>query len=116
MELKAVLGPVARGFNAGVMALTKVPWIGPRVGRAITEITYVGRRSGRTISTPVSFRRSGDEITIGVAMPDQKTWWRNFLGAGAPISLRLDGAERSGHAVASRDDRGRVNVNVRLSD
>jgi hypothetical protein len=116
MELKAVLGPVARGFNAGVMALTKAPWIGPRVGRAITEITYVGRRSGRTISTPVGFRRSGDEITIAVAMPDQKTWWRNFLGAGGPISLRLDGADRSGHAVARRDDKGRVNVDVRLNE
>jgi len=116
MELKAVLGPVSRGFNAGVMALTKAPWIGARVGRAITEITYVGRRSGRTISTPVGFRRSGDEITIAVAMPDQKAWWRNFLGAGAPISLQLDGAKRSGHAVARRDDKGRVSVSVRLNE
>ncbi|MFI7665652.1 nitroreductase/quinone reductase family protein [Nocardia sp. NPDC049526] len=116
MELKAVLGPVARGFNAGVMALTKAPWIGPRVSRAITEITYVGRRSGHTISTPVGFRRSGDEITIAVGMPDQKSWWRNFLGAGGPISLKLDGAERSGHAVARRDDKGRVSVIVHLNE
>ncbi|WP_433710881.1 hypothetical protein ACQP2U_32160 [Nocardia sp. CA-084685] len=116
MEFKSVLGPVARGFNAGVMALTKAPWIGPRVGRAITEITYVGRRSGNTFSTPVGFRRAGDEITIPVGMPDQKTWWRNFLGAGGPISLKLDGTERSGHAVARRDDKGRVSVIVHLNE
>ncbi|MEU2035748.1 hypothetical protein [Nocardia amamiensis] len=110
------LGTVVRRFNAGFMALTKAPWIGPLVGRNITEVTYVGRRSGRTISTPVAFRRSGDEVTINVALPDRKTWWRNFLGAGGPLSLRLDGVERSGHAVARRDDKGRVSVEVRLSD
>jgi hypothetical protein len=30
-------------------------------------------------------------VTIGVRFPDAKTWWRNFLGDGAPISLDLDG-------------------------
>ncbi|MEU7633797.1 hypothetical protein AB0C34_28105 [Nocardia sp. NPDC049220] len=115
MELRTVLKPVARVVNAGVMALMKAPWIGSRVSRTITEITYLGRRSGQTISTPVSFRRSGDEITIMVAIPDQKTWWRNFLGAGGPISLQLDNTDRSGHAVARRDDKGRVRVHVRLN-
>jgi hypothetical protein len=116
MELRTVLGPVVRGFNAGVMALTKVPWLGPRIGSGLTEISYVGRRSGRTITTPVSFARRGEDIVIGVAMPDKKTWWRNFLGEGAPISLGLDGVQRTGHAVAHRDENGRVEVRVRLND
>ena len=47
-------------------------------------------------------------------MPDAKTWWRNFLGDGAPMTVRLDGAERTGHAVAHRDADGKVTVNVRL--
>lgn len=110
-----MLGRIVRGVNAGVVALLDAPVVGALVGRGMTEISYVGRRSGRTIRTPVSYTRSGDEVTIRVALPDRKTWWRNFLGAGGPILLRLDGTQRSGHAVATRDERGRVSVAVRLA-
>ncbi|WP_371812872.1 hypothetical protein [Saccharopolyspora sp. ASAGF58] len=48
--------------------------------------------------------------------PDSKTWWRNFLGTGGPISLHLDDEDRSGHAVGHRDEHGRVTVTVRLDD
>jgi hypothetical protein len=78
-------------------------------------LTYTGRRSGRTFSTPVGYRRTGDDVTIGVRMPDAKTWWRNFLGAGGPLSLHLDGTDRPGHAVARRDEKGRVTVSVKLA-
>ena len=79
-------------------------------------VTYTGRRSGRTFSIPVAYRRRGDEnIDIGANLPDAKTWWRNFLGDGAPLSVTLDGVERAGHGVAHRDDKGRVTVRVRLS-
>ncbi|RMI33524.1 hypothetical protein [Nocardia stercoris] len=114
MALRAVLSPVARVVNAGVMTLAGLPVIGPRISKNLAEITYVGRRSGRTITTPIAFTRSGDTVTINVIMPDAKTWWRNFLGAGGPASLRLDGVDRPGHAVAHRDDSGRVTVEVRL--
>jgi hypothetical protein len=63
----------------------------------------------------VAFRRDGDEIAIAANLPDAKTWWRNFLGDGALMSLTLDGIERSGHAVARRDENGRVTVRVRLA-
>ena len=57
------------------------------------NIRYVGRRSGKTIETPVGYRRSGEKIVINVMSPDNKTWWRNFLGDGGPITLlKLDGA------------------------
>ncbi len=47
--------------------------------------------------------------------PDSKTWWRNFTGEGAPLTLtNFDGTDRTGHAVAHRDERGRVTVNVTL--
>lgn len=82
----------------------------------LTTITYTGRRTGRTISTPVMYRRTGaDQVVIGVRGPDGKTWWRNFLGEGGPITLNLDGANRTGHAVAHRDEQGRVTVTVALS-
>jgi len=105
---------VVKRVNSWVVALRTSPRFGKAVSRHLTVVTYTGRRSGRTFSTPVGYRRAGDTVTIVVALPDSKTWWRNFLGEGGPISLELDGVDRSGHAVAHRDDRGRVRVVVRL--
>ncbi|MFF5588305.1 hypothetical protein [Streptomyces hygroscopicus] len=62
----------------------------------------------------MAYRRAADLVTIRVAMPERKTWWRNFTGAGGPISLDLDGGARTGHAVARVDGKGRVTVAVRL--
>jgi hypothetical protein len=101
-------------FNSGVMALAWSPRWGRLVSGYITSISYVGRKSGRQFTLPIGYRRDGNEVTIPVSMPDQKVWWRNFLGAGAPLSIRLDGTDRTGHAVATRDDRGRVSVAVAL--
>lgn len=114
MGPKSLLSPIVNGINTGFSALSQAPLLGSLVSRAITDIRYVGRKSGRTITTPVGYRRSGDRITIAVALPDRKTWWRNFLGAGGPISIRLDGEYRPGFAVAHRDDKGRVSVTIQL--
>lgn len=114
MDAKSLLAPVVNGINADASALSKAPLVGMLVSRAITDISYVGRRSRRTFTTPVGYRRAGDEITIHVALPDRKSWWRNFLGDGGPISIRLDGVDRPGHAVARHDDKGRVSVVIRL--
>nr|WP_218003119.1 nitroreductase/quinone reductase family protein [Nocardia asiatica] len=116
MALKTVLGRTVRAVNGGVVALLDVPLLGKLLGKGFVVITYVGRRSGRTFSTPVNYWRKGDELVIGVAMPDKKSWWRNFTDEGGPITLHLDGADRRGHAVAQRDERGRVFVKVRLDD
>ncbi|MEC3916215.1 nitroreductase/quinone reductase family protein [Nocardia sp. CDC160] len=109
MALKNVVAQI----NGAIAALTELPVIGPIMGRGFVVITYTGRRSGKTFSTPVNYRRKGDEILIGVAMPDKKSWWRNFQGEGAPISLRLNGVDRTGHAVTDRAN-GRVTVRVKL--
>ncbi|MFC0070729.1 hypothetical protein ACFFQW_43535 [Umezawaea endophytica] len=105
---------VVNRVNGCVVALRTSPRFGKAVSRRLTVVTYTGRRSGRTFSTPVAYRRTGDTVTITVALPDSKTWWRNFLGEGGPLSLELDGVDRGGHAVAHRDDRGRVSITVRL--
>ena len=102
-------------INAPVAAIATSPLLGASLRRSITLITYTGRRSGRTFTIPVAYRRHGDEIDITPNLPDVKTWWRNFVGDGAALSLTLDGAERTGHAVAHRDDQGRVTVRVRLA-
>ena len=118
------LGVMARGIfdspivgfvNKLFVGLIDAPVVGPFVRRAMINIRYVGRRSGKTIETPVGYRRSGDKIVINVMSPDNKTWWRNFLGDGGPITLlKLDGQDRTGHAVADRDAQGRVSVTVTL--
>lgn len=102
-------------FNAPVTAIAASPRFGALLRGSITTITYTGRRSGRSFSIPVAYRRRGDDVEIGANLPDAKTWWRNFLGDGGPLSLTLDGVERAGHAVAHRDASGRVTVRVRLA-
>jgi hypothetical protein len=110
---RLVMRAAAPLFNAPVVALTRSR-LGRLVSGNIAMLTYTGRRSGRTVSLPVGYQRRGDEVTISVNMPDAKTWWRNFLGDGAPLTLELDGRDIGGHGVAQRDPNGRVAVNVRL--
>ena len=106
-----LIRPAVDRFNACFASFQS----SPRWQRHFTIITYVGRRSGRSFSTPVAYKRAGNTVTIGVQMPDAKSWWRNFLDGG-PITLQLDGVQRTGHAVSRRDDRGRVTVAVQLDD
>jgi hypothetical protein len=104
-----------RVFNKLAVALIDAPVLGGLIRRGMIEIRYVGRRSGKTFETPVGYRRNGEEILIPVGMPDRKNWWRNFLDEGGPLTfVGLDGRDRTGHAVATRDERGGVSVRVRL--
>lgn len=107
--------PVAHALNKAAVGLTTVPVLGGIVSRSLVEIRYTGRKSGRSFQTPVNYRLSGDQVVIRVMTPDSKNWWRNFLGDGGPITLlNFRGADRTGHAVATRDDKGRVTVRVKL--
>lgn len=107
--------PVVGIVNDAAVFLINAPVIGRLIGRGLVVIRYVGRRSGKTFELPVGYRRSGDDLIIRVAAPDAKTWWRNFLDEGGPITVvNLNGQHRHGHAVAMRDARGRVSVTVRL--
>ena len=103
-------------FNAPVAAVANSRRFGGLVNRNIAMLSYTGRRSGRRFSTPVAYRRTGDGITINANLPETKTWWRNFLGDGGPVTLQLDGIERTGHAVAKRDEKGRVTVIIGLTE
>ncbi|MDX8142718.1 nitroreductase/quinone reductase family protein [Lentzea sp. BCCO 10_0061] len=109
-----VQGPMVRTVNKWIVGLRHAPVVGKLVRKSLTVVTYTGRRSGRTISTPVGYQRKGDVVEIRVMMPDAKVWWRNFEDAGGPLTLELDGAERTGHATSHRDDKGRVTVRVQL--
>lgn len=114
MQISDVFQVVAGAVNRGATALITSPRWGRIVGLGLTTIRYTGRRSGRAVELPVGYRRKGQDILIGVAMPDNKKWWRNFTGDGAPLTILLAGTARPAHAVATRDARGRVTVTVRL--
>jgi hypothetical protein len=103
-------------MNKLFVALIDAPVVGPVVRRGIINVRYVGRRSGKTIQTPVGYRRTADGLIINVMSPQNKTWWRNFLGDGGEITLlKFDGRDRTGHAIANRDSKGAVSVAVRLT-
>lgn len=114
VQISDVFRAASAAVNRGATALITSPRWGRIVGLGLTEIRYTGRRSGRSVVLPVGYRRRGSDILIGVAMPDGKKWWRNFTGEGAPLTILLGGTQRPGHAVATRDARGRVTVTVRL--
>jgi hypothetical protein len=107
-------GRIVGGFNRGLLRLRSSGLLGPFLRRYLTVVSYTGRKSGRTFSTPVGYRRRGDVVTIQVMMADVKNWWRNFTGEGGPLTLDLDGGPVTGHAVARRLAKNRVEVTVRL--
>lgn len=116
MERAIFSSSVVPMVNRLAVALLDAPVLGRIVGRGLVKIRYVGRRTGKTVELPVGYRRSGNDIVIGVAAPDAKTWWRNFLGDGGTVELLgLDGRDRIAHAVANRDVHGRVTVTVQLN-
>lgn len=101
-------------MNKIVGAVLRVPVLDKFVGKSMATVTYVGRKSGKQFSLIVGYRQDGDTVLIGVALPDKKNWWRNFLGEGGPITITLRGVDRTGHAVSSRNDAGQVSLKVTL--
>ncbi|MFT3714986.1 MAG: hypothetical protein QM774_03300 [Gordonia sp. (in: high G+C Gram-positive bacteria)] len=98
---------VAKQINRVTTPLLSAPVVGPLLGKSMAEITYTGRKSGKTFHLVVNYKRKADdEILVGVAAADQKTWWRNFYPDPAPILIKLDGVDRAGTAVAKRTDKG----------
>lgn len=109
---------LAQRFAAVVKPFTLALLDSPRWSRLVnswmTVVTYKGRRSGRTFRIPVGYSRQGEVLTIPVEIPDQKNWWRNFVGDGGPIHVRLQGVDRRGHANAGRDHSEKMKVKVAL--
>ena len=99
--------------NPGIRVLLNSPLHAPLSGQ-LALITVTGRRSGRTFTFPVGYQRAGNIVNIGVGWPERKLWWRNLLGAGAPVRVRVRGNDYSGHAAARGDEEHGVTVEVRL--
>ena len=112
-----LLQHVARIVNRAVLPVVSSPRLNPMTGGRMTVVRYTGQRSGRTISLPVAYRSERERLVIDVALPDKKTWWRNFTGDGAPLTVGLDGVDRLGWGTAVRDgDRVRIEVDLSPPD
>lgn len=104
---------IAKIANKAVFPILNAPVIGQKLSGSMATISYVGRRSGKEFSAPVAYTRKDDRtLTIGVAAPDQKSWWRNFYPDGGPITVDIGGVSRTGTAVAQRDDERGTRVTV----
>ena len=83
--------PIAPAFNAVAAKLIDVPLLGNVVRRNLVVISYVGRRSGKTFTTPVNYRRVGDDIVIHVGLPGCQD-----------LVAKLPGRRRPDYAAAQR--------------
>jgi hypothetical protein len=101
-----------RSGNRLVGSLLRSP-LHPLVSQRLTLITVTGRRTKREHTLPVAYTRDGERLVIPVMWPERKLWWRN-LRDGAPVRLRLQGAERTGYAHALGDESSSVSVEVTL--
>ncbi|MGB2718279.1 MAG: nitroreductase/quinone reductase family protein [Rhodococcus sp. (in: high G+C Gram-positive bacteria)] len=104
----------AAAFNKVFVVVMKAPVLDRVLGRSMGILTYTGRKSGKEFSLPVAYRRTGNHVKVAVAVPDKKSWWRNFESDGGRVDVDLAGVHHSGLAVATRDDRGRVTVDIDL--
>jgi hypothetical protein len=102
-----------RAVNPVLRAVLRSP-LHRLADRRFSLITYTGRRSGREYTIPTFYRDDGDEVKIAVGWPDEKVWWRNLTGDGAPVRLLVRGRELRGHAVATRDPGRDALVRVRI--
>ena len=101
-----------RTVNPVVRGLLHSPFHRALSGR-LALLTVTGRHSGRRFTIPVAYRRADGRVEIVVGWPERKRWWRN-LRDGAPVQIRLAGAEHGGWAQAHGDERSGVTVYVTL--
>lgn len=82
LVLAALRSPVGRLFRARVCALR-----------------FAGRSTGETITLPVGYTRTANQIVILAGHGATKTWWRNFR-APRQVQVWLDGRWRGGTGTA----------------
>jgi deazaflavin-dependent oxidoreductase (nitroreductase family) len=73
------------------------------VSKSILLITLKGRKSGKSISTPVSFTRTGDKVIIF----SHGAWVKNLEG-GASVTLRIQGKDVTGYATLTHDSKAKT--------
>lgn len=80
--------------NSNVTAELRAEPQGERAG-IVMLLTFA---DGKQI--PVNYLREGDKVFAGA----DGRWWREFEGAGAPVSVEIRGETMTGHAIVIEDD------------
>jgi deazaflavin-dependent oxidoreductase (nitroreductase family) len=101
-----------RTANPVVTAVLSSP-LHPLLSRKLALITVTGRRTGHRYTFPVGYRQDGDRVRINVGWPERKHWWHN-LRDPSEVEMRIRGTRRKGQALASREERTGVTVEVQL--
>lgn len=87
-----------RLFNGAARLLLRSP-LHRVISGSVMLITFTGRKTGRVISTPVSYIREGQIVTLFTPSA-----WRKNLEGGALVRLLLGGREYSGWATPCAND------------
>ena len=85
-------------MNSLMTVALRTPGIRSAIGKRIALITFTGRRSGATYTTPITYMREGDTVTM--LTKRFRTWWRNFENEPA-VGLVLAGRTVTGVATAT---------------
>ncbi len=92
-----------RWMNSVVATMLRTPGLQRWLGGRTALITFTGAKSGNRYTTPVTYYRRGDRVTV--VTKRFRSWWRNFA-AHPDVELRLAGTVVSGRAVATVGDVG----------
>jgi hypothetical protein len=99
-----IVAPGADAVSAAVAAL---------LGTHAEEYQAVGAQAADFHSQFVSLLNAGTGSYVSTELANARS---AAAFGGGPITLRLNGTDRTGHAVATRDDQGQVTVTVKLDD
>jgi deazaflavin-dependent oxidoreductase (nitroreductase family) len=77
------------------------PVLGKWMGEELAILTFTGRRTGKAYSTPVSYHREGDKVTV--VTKRARNWWRNFE-TPAEVELLIAREAYVGKAQVKTDD------------
>ncbi len=88
-------------LNSMMTLMLKTPGLQRWIGKGVALLTYTGRRSGKRYTIPVSYARSGNQVTA--LTKKTRSWWRNFADEPA-VELRLAGKRFPAIATASVGD------------
>jgi hypothetical protein len=91
-----------RAINPAFMRLLRTSLGGRVLGRRLAVVEYTGRRSGAARGLVTLYECRGATVTVPIAAPIRKRWWRNFLEPTA-LRIHIAGISYDGTARALSD-------------
>jgi len=101
---------VLNAVNPVVTAILRSPFHRILSG-SLLILTFTGRRTGRAYTFPVGYARVGETIVLFT----DRAWRRNLAGQeGAPVTLCIQGHQRTGTAMLVEDPGATASMLERL--